>query len=149
MQGTIMQASDLLGSWTLVHVEPLGPQAPGAPPPFGGQPRGVLHYLADGRMAVMIEVAGRKRVEGGRHGGTDAEWRRAAKSFTAYAGTYELAPGQVIHHVDFNSYPNDVGTDYVRTARIEGERLTLETPLDLPPDQRAMRLVWQRLESAG
>jgi hypothetical protein len=139
-----LKQKDLVGSWQLVGVELTGNHAQSGSPPFGGNPHGMLHYLPEGRMAVLINSAVRPPIEGGRHGGSDAEWRSAARSFTAYAGSYTIAPGQIIHHVDMNSYPNDVGVDYVRIARLEGDSLVLETPPDLPPDQRAMRLVWRR-----
>jgi len=139
-----MRREDLIGSWRLEGVELVGEDASAGPPPFGGSPQGILHYLPDGRMAVMIQNLDRPPIEGGRRGGSDAEWRRAARSFTAYAGGWTLEPGRVVHHVDFNNFPNDVGVDYVRIARIEGDILHLETPAELPADQRPMRLVWKR-----
>lgn len=138
-----MEQEDLVGSWQLVSIE-LTKDADTGPPPFGGDARGMLHYLPDGRMAVMIYNGARPAIAGGRHGGSDAEWRSAARSFTAYAGRYTILPDMIVHHVDINSYPNDVGVDYVRIARLEAGSLVLETPTDLPPDQRAMRLVWHR-----
>lgn len=140
-----MQADDLIGSWRLEGVELVGDNAAKGPPAFGGNPQGILHYLPDGRMAVLIQNAERAPIEGGRRGGSDAEWRRAARTFTAYAGSWTVEPGRVVHHVEFNSFPNDVGVDYIRIARIEGDLLHLETPSDLPADQRPMRLVWKRL----
>lgn len=136
--------STIIGSWDLVSVELLGDNIEGQPQPFGGNPQGILHYLPDGRMAAMIQHASRPAIPGGRQGGTDAQWRSAARSFTAYAGRYTILPGQIVHHVDFNSFPNDVGIDYLRIVHFENGSLILETPRDLP-DQRAMRLVWRAL----
>ncbi len=138
---------DILGSWTLVRIEAMGPDAERQPPPFGGRPEGLLHYLPDGRMVAIVQQGGRESIAGGRKGGTDAEWKGAARSFTAYAGPYEIMPDHIVHHVEFNSFPNDVGSDYIRYARIEGGFLVLETPLDPGPDQRPMRLFWKRLEA--
>ncbi|MDG2001810.1 MAG: lipocalin-like domain-containing protein [Novosphingobium sp.] len=139
-----MHSDDLIGSWRLEGVELVEDDVSAGPPPFGGNPEGILHYLPDRRMAVIIQQPDRPPIEGGRRGGSDAEWRSAARSFTAYAGSWTLEPGRVIHHVEFNNFPNDVGVDYVRIARIEGDVLHLETPPDLPADQRPMRLVWRR-----
>ena len=139
-----MQPGDIIGSWELVGVDLIGEMVEGQPLPFGGSPQGVLHYLPDGRMAVMIQQAERPPIPEGRKGGTDAQWRSAAVSFTAYAGTYSFSPGRIVHHVEFNSFPNEVGVDYVRIARLEAGCLILETPPELPADQRAMRLVWRR-----
>ena len=142
----MLEKSDLLGSWSLVSAEETGPNAGAIAPPFGEKPKGMLHYLADGRMVVVIQNADRSPIEGGRRGGSDADWRSAARSFTAYAGTYSIQSGQVVHHVDLNSFPNDLDVDYVRLARMENGRLVLETTSELPPDQRAMRLAWQKYD---
>ena len=139
-----MKQQDLIGSWQLVGAELIGADTAATPPPFGANPQGILHYLADGRMAVMIQSKQRAPSPGGRQGGSDADWRGAARSFTAYAGRYSLTANRVIHHVEMNSFPNDVGVDYPRLARMDHGRLLLETPPDLPPDQRPMRLIWAR-----
>ncbi len=139
-----VRAEDLLGSWDLQRIELLGPDAESQPPAFGGNPVGILHYLPDGRMVAILQNGNRQPIPGGRTGGSDADWKRAARSFTAYAGSYEILPDRVVHHVDFNSFPNDAGTDYVRFARLEGDVLVLETPLDGPADTRPMRLFWKR-----
>jgi len=141
------EKSDLLGSWQLASVELTGEDAANGPAPFGGRPEGTLHYLADGRMAVIIQSADRPPIPGGRRGGSNAEWRQAARSFTAYAGTYSILPGRIVHHVEMNSFPNDQGVDYVRIAHLVNQCLWLETPPDLPADQRPMRLVWKRYPS--
>lgn len=146
--GHTLEQSDLLGSWRLVRVELTGENATSGPAPFGEQPQGILHYLPDGRMAVMIQSSDRAPIPGGRRGGSDAEWRQAARSFTAYAGTYSILPGRIVHHVEMNSFPNDQGVDYHRIARLEDHSLLLETPPDLPADQRHMRLVWSRCPTA-
>lgn len=140
-----VRAEDLVGSWNLQRIELIGPGAEGQPPAFGGNPEGILHYLPDGRMVAIIQNAGRRPIEGGRRGGSDADWRRAAKSFTAYAGDWEIRPDCIVHHVDFNSFPNDTGVDYIRFARLEDAVLVLETPLDGPPESRPMRLFWKRI----
>ena len=139
-----MRAQDLIGSWDLVSIDLIGPDAEGQAAPFGGNPSGILHYMPDGRMVAILQNATRKPIPGGRQGGTDAEWRRAARSFTAYAGNWEVLPDHIVHHVDFNSFPNDVGTDYIRFGRFEDGLLVLETPLDGPADTRPMRLFWKR-----
>jgi len=142
-----LEQADLLGSWQLTGVELTGADAASGPAPFGGNPEGVLHYLADGRMAVIIQSASRPPIPGGRRGGSDGEWRQAARSFTAYCGTYSIQPGSIVHHVEMNSFPNDSGVDYVRIARLDNQCLVLETPPKLPADQRQMRLVWKRYDS--
>lgn len=145
MDAPVLAQQDILGSWHLVSVALTGPQASTQAAPFGGSPTGILHYLGDGRMAVMIQHSHRPAIAGGRKGGSEAEWAQAARSFTAYAGRYSVKPGVIIHHVELNSFPNEIGFAYSRMARLVQGCLVLETPPDLPADQRAMRLVWRRL----
>ena len=145
-----MNVEDLFGSWTLVRIESADHLPDDAATliklPFGENPQGIIHYLPDGRMAVLIQALDRPPLPGGRSGGTDAEWRRSSRGFTAYGGTYEVLPGRVIHHVEFNSFPNDIGMPYVRVARIEGDLLMLETLPDDPSSGGQMRLVWQKMK---
>ena len=143
----LLEAADLLGCWQLISVELTRVDAASGPNPFGERPQGILHYLGDGRMAVMIQSADRPAIPGGRGGGSDVEWRQAARSFTAYAGTYSIMPGHIVHHVEMNSFPNDQGVDYKRIAHLVNQCLVLETPPELPADQRPMRLVWKRFGS--
>lgn len=139
-----VRGEDLIGSWDLVRIDLIGPNTEGVPPAFGGNPEGILHYMPDGRMVAILQSAGREPIAGGRRGGSDADWQRAARSFTAYAGAWEIRPDCIVHHVDFNSFPNEARGDYIRFGRIEGEHLVLETPLDGSPDSRPMRLLWKR-----
>lgn len=134
----------LLGSWVLESAEVAAGDVVTDPAPFGPSPYGVLHYLADGRMAVIIAHAHRPEIAGGRAGGSDADRLHAAATFQAYAGTFDIAEGIVTHHVEANSFPNDVGVDYVRFADLKGDLLVLTTPPWLPADQRPMRLMWTR-----
>ena len=136
---------DLIGSWRLERAELLRDGLPSGILPFGERPDGVIHYLPDGRMAVLIAHDDRPEMHGGRAAADDAEWAKAARSFTGYAGTFDLMGERVVHHVDINSLQSEVGADYVRLATLDGDRLTLTTPPELPADQRAMRLTWRRL----
>lgn len=135
---------DLIGSWMLDSAVLLRDGQPTGDTPFGAKPTGVLHYLPDGRVAVLLAHDGRQPMAGDRLSASDAERAAAARSFTAYAGSFDVEGDRVIHHVDINSHPNDVGVDYPRIATLAGDRLTLATPPDLPADQRAMQLVWRR-----
>jgi hypothetical protein len=134
----------LIGSWALESVELLRDGRPTGATPFGARPSGMLHYLPDGRMVVLIAHDGRVPMAGDRQSASDAEWAKAARSFTGYAGTWDVVGDHVVHHVDINSYQNEAGADYPRIARLENDRLSLATPPDLPADQRAMLLVWRR-----
>lgn len=134
----------LHGSWILESADVVDGDRIVDSAPFGSRPSGMLHYLENGCMAVLIAHEQRPVIAGGRTGATDAERLAAARTFTAYGGSYDVENDRVVHHVVINSFPNDVGVDYPRIARLDGNRLILATPRDLPADQRPMRLIWKR-----
>jgi hypothetical protein len=75
-----------------------------------------------------------------------AERAEAFATFFAYAGRYTFAGDRVIHHVEVSSLQNWVGTDQIRYARLQGNRLTLITPLVLDGGEQVVaELVWERL----
>jgi len=135
----------LLGGWRLESAHVVDGETDIDRIMFGADPHGLLHYLSDGRMAVLIADGGRTPFANGRPLATNAEMLQAARTFTAYAGTFEGQGGRVVHHVDMNSYTNDIGVDYPREARIDGDLLELTTPPELPPGQSPMRLGWRRI----
>lgn len=139
----------LLGSWKLVSARTQIHGETVNETPFGQAPNGVIHYMDDGRMAVIIAYGGRPQLSNDRRNLSDTERLQAANTFMAYAGTFDVGPDRVIHHVDLNSYPNDEGVDYVRLARIEGDRLVLGTePGDLP-DSETLEITWRRMSPTG
>lgn len=61
-------------------------------------------------------------------------------NFMAYAGTYTLDASTVTHHLDLALIPDWEGTDLVRSAKVEGDTLTLKTP-------EGDALIWTRVIS--
>ena len=59
----------------------------------------------------------------------------------AYFGRYSVdeRTGVVTHHVESGLWPDYVGTDQIRPAKLEGERLILS-------DGKTWRVVWERVE---
>ena len=141
---TPLAMSDLIGCWKLVAAlwERNGEIVAN---PNLADPTGYLHYLAEGRVAVTIALAGRKPMSGThRRTAPRDELAESALTFDAYAGTFSL-PGAdtVIHHIEISSYQNDVGKDLVRHAVLEGDRLSLY-PVEFQDDGRRW-LVWERV----
>jgi hypothetical protein len=62
-------------------------------------------------------------------------------------GSWSLLPGKIVRHVAMNSFSNDHRVDHAHIAHLVNQCLWLETPADLPADQRPMRLVWKRFSS--
>jgi len=69
-------------------------------------------------------------------------------SMAAYAGTYTVDGSKVIHHVDISWNEAWTGTDQVRFFELDGDTLTITTPVSKSPiDGQEGRsiLVWKRV----
>jgi Lipocalin-like domain len=139
----------ILGSWKLVRTYTTIDGAPDILDPLGKNAVGYVHYLSDGRMAVLIAHANRPLLSGDRYSSPDAELAESARTFTGYGGTFTCGEDQVVHHLDISSFENDNLTDYVRAAGFdEAGLLTLTTPpVSTEHGQRSTCLVWERLRS--
>ena len=119
--------------------------------PVGRDARGYIIYTADGYVSVQIMTAQRQRFAADDllQGSTD-EKARAAETFIAYCGRYELASDTVIHHVELSLFPNWVGTRQVRRLELAGDRLTLSAgPMMLAGRQQIARLIWERMRPSS
>jgi hypothetical protein len=135
----------LVGTWKLVSYE-VRDGCGEIIHPFGQDPAGYITYTDEGFMCVAFMSADRPPVAAATLRAAGGEEKaRAAESFIAYCGTYELRGETVVHHVEVSLYPNWIGTDLERTVDLAGDRLTLST-LPVPADQRerTARLVWVR-----
>ena len=102
---------------------------------LGDHPEGVLGYSKDGRMYAIL-LAG-DRVKPGSEGPTDSERLALYNSMIAYAGTYTIDGGKVVHHVDLSWNGARAGGDQVRFFTLEGDILTIKTaPNKSPIDGR-------------
>jgi hypothetical protein len=110
--------SDLVGRWRLVSY------TTGVEYPMGRDALGVLQYSADGKVSVHIMGEG----------------------YFAYYGdyTFDEAGSAVTHHLEMCSDPKLVGVSNLRTARLEGKRLTLTGSMQLGGQTREIRVVWDR-----
>ena len=65
----------------------------------------------------------------------------------ACAGGYSFAGDKVVHHVEASWMRNGLGTDLVRSVKLQGNRLILRTPPNLVAGaQTTTEMVWERLE---
>ena len=102
---------------------------------LGEHPQGFLGYSSDGRMYAIL-VAG-DRIKPHEDGATYEERIKLHKSMIAYAGTYTIDGGKVVHHVDISWNGARTGTDQVRFYKLEGDTLTIKTaPNKSPIDGR-------------
>lgn len=134
-----LERSDLLGTWALVRTYETIDGAETGKHPIGEGAGGVLHYMPDGRVAVLMANGGRGPVSKGRYDSGEQETAESARTFTAYAGTWRIESDVLVHNLDLCLYQNDVGTDYIRHARLDSDRLTLSMP---PVTTRKGLLQW-------
>ncbi len=77
---------------------------------------------------------------------TDEEQLSLYKSMFAYAGTYTVEAGKVIHHVDISWNEAWTGTDQVRFYELKGNTLVITSSVTNPEGtQTHYVVVWERL----
>lgn len=112
-------AESIVGVWSLqsFHMEDVGTGQRSEP--FGPAPLGMLILHPDGRMVAMI---------------SPRERTPALQSLVAYSGRYRLEPpDRLVTSVDIAWIDAWVGTDQVRTYKLDGDRLELHTPAGRMP----------------
>jgi Lipocalin-like domain len=139
----------LLGTWKLVSY--VGEEFPSGARSdvMGPHPSGSINYGPDGRMMVIIVGSDRKRPVG--PVATQEEAQALIRSMLAYAGTYtvDVSAKTVTHHVDISWDQSRTGESFVRTYKLEGDRLTLTTQPSNDPvtGRKTVRtLVWERMK---
>lgn len=140
---------DITGTWRLQSWVAQDQESGATVDVFGANPSGYMIYTPGGRVTVNLTAEGRKPLSGDRFSSPVEERALAFSTSIAYSGTYTLKGDAVTHRVEVASFPNWVGTEQVRFARMEGDTLTLKTPpIAGPPDgrQKVMTLVLKRLE---
>ena len=141
--------TDIVGTWRLQSWVAQDQESGATVDVFGANPSGYMIYTLGGRVTVNLTAEGRKPLSGDRFSSPVEERALAFSTSIAYSGTYTLKGDAVTHRVEVASFPNWVGTEQVRFARMEGDTLTLKTPpIAGPPDGRrkVMTLVLKRLE---
>jgi 8-oxo-dGTP diphosphatase len=142
----ITDGNPLLGTWKLKsHV--VTTAAGERSTPYGESPTGYLSYSADGRMQVIGAASGRTVPTNP----TPPDNERVALHDTmfAYAGTYSIEAGKVIHHVDISWNEVWTGTDQIRLFEVNGSTLTLTTHLTDPASDTEVHyaVVWEKVAS--
>jgi len=92
---------------------------------FGDEPDGYLGYSPDGRMYAIFTR--RDRIAPLDVVPTEEEGVELLGTMVAYAGTYTVAAGSIVHHVDISWNQAWTGTHQVRYFELDGETLTITT----------------------
>lgn len=113
----------LLGIWRLVsvHIDVDGELVK----PCGNDPQGYLVYMPDGHMFVQSATRGERSWPTADVFKLPPPQFLVAHGFLAYAGTFEVRDGQVIHHREFGSLSRMSGTVKARSVTLDGDRLVL------------------------
>ena len=143
--------ADLVGTWRLRTWTSEGDD--GIVHPMGEAPEGVLVYTTDGTMITTIGRPDRLPIDGGDPLAGPVEQRlEAMTSFVAYAGTFHVDDGDVVHDVAMSLFPNWVGTTQRRHVALgpDGRTLALSTdPFVLRGRLSTQRLIWERVDPLG
>jgi len=132
----------LIGAWQLVSWETTQADGTVRKSPMSV---GSLIYSDSGRMCGVLMDPTRKTPS---RPPTDEDIRAAYNGIVAYCGTYEVdaKAGFVIHHVDLEKSPANIGINRKRWFALEGNRLSLKIDAaELPATQKESRLVWERV----
>ena len=121
--------SDLHGAWHLRRFVVAFDDGRPDLHPFGPGARGLLVYTPDGAMSAVLSRADRAplgvpRLEASGRATPEAK-AAAFDGYLSYAGTWRLEGDAVVHTVTLAQTPELVGQQNRRTARLEGDTLTL------------------------
>src|SRR6185503_19498447 len=96
-------------------------------PVLGQQPIGRLFYDASGHMMLQMMRQQRAQAISVPSNAQHAKNPRIVLGYDAYFGTFSVneAKGTITHHVEGSLFPEDLGKDFTRSFRIEGDTFTL------------------------
>jgi len=96
-------------------------------PVLGKQPTGRLVYDVSGHMMLQMMRQERAQAISVPSNPHDAANARIVLGYDAYFGTFTVnaAEGTITHHVEGSLFPEDLGKDFRRFFRIEGDTFTL------------------------
>ena len=131
----------LWGTWKLIEVRG------DITATFGKSPQGLFSFSRDGRTLVMITAEKRRKITD-LATMTDQERVDLFKTMLSYGGTYTFDGKEVKIKVGISWNENWTGTELVRFAKFEGNKLELSTPVypstvDGKPTTTV--LVWEKL----
>ena len=96
-------------------------------PILGQQPIGRLFYAASGHMALQMMRQGRAQAITEPSDSALATNARVVLGYDAYVGTFAVdeGAGTVTHHIEGSLFPEDLGKDFTRRFRVDGDTFEL------------------------
>lgn len=139
--------SPVAGAWKLVSIEDR--KSDGEIVHWMGRnPTGMIVYDPSGHMSVQFMRDPRPRFAGEYNQAAPEEIKNAYEGYFAYFGTYEIDEGKAVvtHHLQGSLRPQEVGIDYDRFFKIDGDRLVLSMLVPGKDKGRTRNLIWERLK---
>ncbi|WP_237143697.1 lipocalin-like domain-containing protein [Phyllobacterium zundukense] len=146
-----MKKEILIGTWRLVSSTRTILDTGEVVNSYGGRPNGWINYGGDGRMMVVVAHDGRPKLADPLSL-TDVEQAALFKTFFAYAGTYDLEEGSIVHYIDTSWNETWSGTQMKRNLVLSGQQVVYTTePFAFSGDGResVVTLVWEKYDLAA
>lgn len=124
-------AANLLGTWKMLSWTRKAVVSGEISDAMGPDPIGYLSYQPDGRMTAVVVKRNRPVPNGATP--TDEEKVALFDLMLAYAGSYTLEDGKVIHHVEASWNPAWGVSDLIRPFMLDGDRLVIHSAPGVDP----------------
>lgn len=145
MSPSAVNASSLVGTWTLTAADNLQPDGSRVHA-YGPSPQGILVFGADGRYTLQIFRADRmKFASGDKLHGTPEEYKDASLGMSCHFGRYTVdsAKGTITFQIEQASFPNWDGATQTRPFTLTGDDLEWHVPAT--PDGKIPISAWRRV----
>ena len=138
-------AREILGAWKLLSIEDRRENGE-IVYWMGRKPTGLIIYDASGYMSVQFMRDPRPVFTTMYSQAMPDEVRKAYQGYFAYFGTYEVNVEKrlITHHLRGSLRPEEVGIDYERYFRVDGDRLFLTMTVPGKESGRSRTLKWAR-----
>ena len=137
-------AKDLIGSWTL-ELDTTTTSDGRTIQPFGADPNGIAIFDSAGHFAIVNSRPDLpKFASNNRMRGTAEENEAIVHGTFAFFGTYSVANGVIVQHIEGGTWPAWTGTDQKRTiSSFAGDEQTWTT---VPSFGGRSELHWKRIK---
>ncbi len=141
-----VNADSFIGTWRLISFQTTAGDRLSYP--MGEDAQGRLIYTRAGQMSVVLSRANRARLDSDDILAASIEEKAGAyDSCLSYFGGFELKSDTVVHHIEYCTFPNWVGSVQERFFHFDGNRLTLRTPpMTVQGATIVSTLVWERMK---
>jgi hypothetical protein len=136
---------EILGAWSLLSIEDRRENGE-IVHWMGRKPTGLIIYDASGYMSVQFMRDPRPVFTTTYSQAASDEVRKAYQGYFAYFGTYEVNAEKrlITHHLRGSLRPDEVGIDYDRYFRTDGDHLILTMTVPGKEPGRSRTLKWAR-----